>query len=365
MSYLQNNESINNTYNYKMSSTNFKRSNISPEYIDIPIENFNFSLTHSNMVRPNYIRKLNLGSLINENRIEELNDVLNIISQENFEENEYFDFTREERELIKKYQIVMQYMLYSINCLSKKNNVLNHVTEEQVKYNQEAENMINKQQKKIREQDQVIEELTNNCVNMEFLIRELGLEDQALTLGIALENVEKERNIKERQKRIINKQDFHKNPEKSEGELSQISNPLYNQNEYNDNIKSNQSTMKKFYPATDKNFGFNYNEGNINVNNYQYYSQGNFNNNNMQNTSQNYKDDITDSNYNSQSNFNQYKKNEFIPNNINIKTSQNINNSVSSSKDDFFNQKPKEVNIKKDITLDNEIEENKDEFEDN
>ena len=64
----------------------------------------------------------------------------------------------------------MQYMIYSVNQLTRKNQLLNDLANKQVSYNEEAENFLKKQQKKIKDQEQVLGELTNNCINMEYLI---------------------------------------------------------------------------------------------------------------------------------------------------------------------------------------------------
>ena len=109
--------------------------------------------------------------------------ILQDISQENFDSNEYFDFTNNEKKLIEDYQILIQYMLYNINTLARKNQKLNEISNKTMGDHIDMENQIRKQQEKIRSQDEVIEQLTNNCLNMEFLIKELGLQDQIVELG--------------------------------------------------------------------------------------------------------------------------------------------------------------------------------------
>ena len=51
-------------------------------------------------------------------------------------------------------------------------------------YNEAAENLKVKQIKKIRQQNEEIEQLNGNCANMEFLIKKLDLEDKIKELGI-------------------------------------------------------------------------------------------------------------------------------------------------------------------------------------
>ena len=87
----------------------------------------------------------------------------------------------------------MQYMIYSVNQLTRKNQILNDLANKQVSYNEEAEKYLEKQQKKIKEQEEVLGELTNNCINMEYLIKQLHLEDQVNGLG--MNNINKESNL--------------------------------------------------------------------------------------------------------------------------------------------------------------------------
>lgn len=252
--------------NFAKSNTNF---NINQD-VEIPIENFNFSLTHNNRVKPRDIRRIDLLGLINQNRTDEINDILSSIAQENFEENDYFDLTRDERSLIKKYQIVIQYMLYSINCLSQKNQLLNQVSEKQSSYNEDAEEVLAKQQKRIKEQNEEIEKLTNNCVNMEFLIRELGLEDQALQLGIALDKTEKGQKMKEREKQIINREDFHDRPQDFNKNSSSVNRYPANVNNYSsDNFNFKSGDSGNFYKnnETSLEISQSQNRDNLNKNN--------------------------------------------------------------------------------------------------
>lgn len=91
---------------------------------------------------------------------------------------------KNELKLIKAYQVLTQYMIYSVNHLTKKNQLLNDLSQKQMNYNQEAEKIIQKQQRKIKEQESTLGELTNNCINMEYLIKELHLEDAVNNLGV-------------------------------------------------------------------------------------------------------------------------------------------------------------------------------------
>ena len=147
-------------------------------------DNFDFYLSQTNKIKPKNPKKIDILHLIRSNRIQELNELLMDISQEDFEENDYFDFNKDELKLIKSYQILMQYMIYSVNQLTRKNQLLNDLANKQVSYNEEAENFLKKQQKKIKDQEKVLGELTNNCINMEYLIKQLHLEENVNGLGL-------------------------------------------------------------------------------------------------------------------------------------------------------------------------------------
>ena len=72
----------------------------------------------------------------------------------------------------------------SIEHLENKNQKISEFIDKQLDYNEAAEQVIEKQNKKIRNQKEEIDKITGNCENMEFLIRKLGLEDKIKELGI-------------------------------------------------------------------------------------------------------------------------------------------------------------------------------------
>ena len=63
------------------------------------------------------MRRMDIVHLIRSNSIDELNDLLRDISQDNCDENDYFDFTRDELKLLKSYSIYVIFSKYF-----KKNN---------------------------------------------------------------------------------------------------------------------------------------------------------------------------------------------------------------------------------------------------
>ena len=149
---------------------------------------FTFNLNQKNKITPRQLKKVDIMQLIRTNNTSELNAILNDLSQENFSENEYFDFTKDELKLIKNYQVLTQYMIYSVNQLTRKGEYLKNLNDAQIQYNQKSEQSIKNKQYKINEQEEAINELNNDCANLEYLIKQLHLEDKAKEEGIDLGN---------------------------------------------------------------------------------------------------------------------------------------------------------------------------------
>ena len=154
------------------------------ENIELNSNNFVFNLGQVNHIKPKQLRKLDIISLVRSNNIPELKSVINDLSQENFAENDYFDLKKDELKLIKAYQILIQYMVNSIDYLENKNQTLSNFIDKQIDYNEDAEKVIEKQNKKIRNQENEISKINENCKNMEFLIKKLGLEERIRELGL-------------------------------------------------------------------------------------------------------------------------------------------------------------------------------------
>ena len=70
------------------------------------VKNFAFNLGQVNKIKPKQLRKLDIINLVRSNNIPELKDVLYDLSQENFAENDYFEFQKNELKLIKAYQLI-------------------------------------------------------------------------------------------------------------------------------------------------------------------------------------------------------------------------------------------------------------------
>ena len=149
---------------------------------------FNFNLSQRNKITPRQLKRIDIMQLIRTNSTSELNSILNDLSQEDFSKNEYFDFTKDDLKLIKNYQVLTQYMLFSVNNLTQKGEKLRDLTDNQIQYNKNSEQAIKAKKNKVREQEEIINELTNDCANLEFLIKQLHLEDKAKEEGIDFGN---------------------------------------------------------------------------------------------------------------------------------------------------------------------------------
>lgn len=151
-------------------------------------ELFEFNLSQNNKLKPKQLDKIDMQYLIRRGKTEEINNIINDYSKENFEENEYFDFKKDERKLVKTYQILTQYLLYSINHLKKKNHLVTDLAQQQKRYNDCADQILHKQKMKLKELELVNNDLTNNCISMEHIMKHLKLDDVVMKLGIGNTN---------------------------------------------------------------------------------------------------------------------------------------------------------------------------------
>ena len=138
---------------------------------------FNFNLSQKNQITPRQLNRVDIMQLIRTNNIPEINSILNDLSQEKFDENDYFDFNKDELKIIKNYQVLTQYMIYSINQLTRKSEQLKELTDNQIKVNQKSEQNLKNKKDKIEEQNMTINELNNECANLELLIKQYHLDD--------------------------------------------------------------------------------------------------------------------------------------------------------------------------------------------
>ena len=152
--------------------------------MNYPQNPIDFKLEQVDVIKPKQVRNMDIVNLIRSNDIPSIKSLLYDLSHENFKENDYFEMNNDELKLSQTYQFIMQYMMKSIDQLEKKNQTLMEFIDKQIDYNEEAEKVVKKQNKKIDSQKKEISEIRENCQNMEFLIEKLGLREKIIDLGI-------------------------------------------------------------------------------------------------------------------------------------------------------------------------------------
>ena len=178
----------NNTNN--LSQNNINNINDQEPTAHIQKNDFYFHLSQRNKIRPKNLNEMDIIHLVKTNNVQDLDDLIYNLSQEDFQENGYFDLSKSESRLIKCFQILLQYLIHSVNYQTKKNQILNELSVRQLSFNQSAEQLLERQRKKIKDQEEAIESLTNNCLNLEFLIKQLNLEDRVAELGLGFGKVD-------------------------------------------------------------------------------------------------------------------------------------------------------------------------------
>ena len=91
---------------------------------------------------------------------------------------------KSEMKLVKSYQMLSQYLIYSIKHLNKKNAIITDLAEQQYRYNEVADDIIKRQKVKIRQLEEENNDLDNNLISMEFLVKHLGLDKMIAKLGL-------------------------------------------------------------------------------------------------------------------------------------------------------------------------------------
>ena len=121
-------------------------------------------------------------------------------------------YSPKELKLIKTYQILMQYYMNEINQLEEKNQVLSDFIEKQLDNNEAAVEVLDKQNKKIKNQDEDINKIITNCKNMQFLVDQLGLNDRQKELGIKpLNNEMKDKDLEDLRAKMGNLNNLNNN----------------------------------------------------------------------------------------------------------------------------------------------------------
>ena len=138
----------------------------------------NFNLIQKPPITPEQINNIDINELSSNNNISEINLIINELCNEEFEKNKNFQFTNEELKIIKNYQIITQYMVQSINKLTRKSEELNFQIKEQIQNNDRNEEEVRFKKDKIEEQEKTINEFIKEREYLEDIIKRLNSQEQ-------------------------------------------------------------------------------------------------------------------------------------------------------------------------------------------
>ena len=137
-----------------------------------------FNLIQKPPITPEQINNIDINELSSNNNISEINLIINELCNEEFEKNKNFQFTNEELKIIKNYQIITQYMVQSINKLTRKSEELNFQIKEQIQNNDRNEEEVRFKKDKIEEQEKTINEFIKEREYLEDIIKRLNSQEQ-------------------------------------------------------------------------------------------------------------------------------------------------------------------------------------------
>ena len=137
-----------------------------------------FNLIQKPTITPEQINNIDINELSSINNISAINLIINDLCNEEFEKNKNFQFTNEELKIIKNYQIITQYMVQSINKLTRKSEELNFQIKEQIQNNDRNEEEVRFKKDKIEEQEKTINEFIKEREYLEDIIKRLNSQEQ-------------------------------------------------------------------------------------------------------------------------------------------------------------------------------------------
>ena len=137
-----------------------------------------FNLIQKLPITPEQINNIDINELSSTNNISAINLIINDLCNEEFEKNKNFQFTNEELKIIKNYQIITQYMVQSINKLTRKSEELNFQIKEQIQNNDRNEEEVRFKKDKIEEQEKTINEFIKEREYLEDIIKRLNSQEQ-------------------------------------------------------------------------------------------------------------------------------------------------------------------------------------------
>ena len=159
---------LNNMYNnfndFKFELRSLSNINISSI---INCKNFDNMLNYYNNVFENNDKN---PILINK----DINIIYNMLI-EDFDNNLQLKLSNEEKKLVKIYQSIIQYVIYTKNYLNNKKIIIENLINQQLYFSNKADLLISKQKNKIKHISKRIHDIDINLVDMEILIKELNI----------------------------------------------------------------------------------------------------------------------------------------------------------------------------------------------
>lgn len=159
---------LNNMYNnfndFKFELRSLSNINISSI---INCKNFDNMLNYYNNIFENNDKN---PILINK----DINIIYNMLI-EDFDNNLQLKLSNEEKKLVKIYQSIIQYVIYTKNYLNNKKIIIENLINQQLYFSNKADLLISKQKNKIKHISKRIHDIDINLVDMEILIKELNI----------------------------------------------------------------------------------------------------------------------------------------------------------------------------------------------
>ena len=167
---------------------------------------FEFSLSTISRIKPKHIIEYEtFDNMIYENRSNStrnhhnINLIMNNLLKEDFKSNQNFNMTSQEQRLIKTYQAVGQYIVYSIENLEDKGNLVSNLYNQQSQYSNKADEIIQKQKDKINYLKMRSDNLNDNMLSLEFLLKQMKVDKNIgkLNKRAKINNIDRKNKFKE------------------------------------------------------------------------------------------------------------------------------------------------------------------------
>lgn len=146
---------------------------------------FEFSLSTISRIKPKHITEYEtFDNMIYENRSQSTRNhhnislIMNNLLKEDFKSNENFNLSTQEHKLIKTCQVVGQYIINSIENLEDKGNLVSNLYNQQSQYSTKADEIIQKQKDKINYLKMRSDNLNDNLLSLEFLLKQMKIDEK-------------------------------------------------------------------------------------------------------------------------------------------------------------------------------------------